>query len=94
MAWDESGERVTQFAHWLRAAAVALPETIPKKRLLDRFTHSLTGRLREHALAVQGTFDDVTSGEAMMSGTKVNTQKEIKFRSERIRAVVDSDRPS
>ena len=50
--------------------------------------------LRDHALAVQGTFDDVTSRVAMMSGTKGSTQREIKFRSERIRAIVDGERPS
>ena len=43
MTWDESREGVTQFAQRLRTAAVALPETVPDERLLDRFTHSLAG---------------------------------------------------
>lgn len=58
MQWNKGKEEISQFAHHLRATAVALPERISDQKLLDRFTQSLSERLRILALAVLGTFDE------------------------------------
>ena len=66
MEWDEGTESISQLAHRLRAAAVALPERVSEERIIDLFTQSLSGRLRDHALAVRGRFDEVASRVSMM----------------------------
>ena len=84
MEWEEGRETIGQFAQRLRTAAVALPDAVSDERLLDRFTQSPSGRLRDHALAVQGTFDEVASRVAMMGPKRAVSGRESRFRSERV----------
>ena len=70
---------------------MALPERVSDVRLLDRFIRSLSGRLRDHALAIHGTFDEVVSRVSMMASTKWNGIGESRFRAELVRAIEDGE---
>lgn len=56
MAWDEGKEDVSAFYHLVWAAALVILDAVFAERLLDCFTQSLHGRLRNHALAPHGNW--------------------------------------
>lgn len=92
MAWEERKEQLSAFAHHLRVAALALPEAVSDERLIDSFTQSLHGCLRNHALPAYSPFDEFVGGVAMMLQTAIGEGRNRK-RYERGREVAEGSRP-
>ena len=65
--WREGREGLNQFAHRVRAAALALAEPVSDDTMLDRFIQSLPPNLQDLAISVSGSFDEVTGRVAVMS---------------------------
>lgn len=68
MRWAERNETVEQFGTRPSAAALALPEEVAEEVLIHRFVEGLPSRLRDKALLVGGTYDEVVAKTSMVSG--------------------------
>lgn len=87
MTWREGKERLNNFAHRVRAAALALLEPVSDDTLLDRFIHSLPSGLRELAIPVPGSFDEVARRVTMMSASMAAEARKGRYRGERVRKI-------
>ena len=84
ISWQEGKEAVGNFAGRVRASALMLPNTGSDEIMLDRFVQSLPAHLRNLALLIPGTFDEVTARISMMALTRASESDRTRFRQERI----------
>ena len=70
MSWRESKECIEEFAICVRASALALPAQVSDDAMLDRFIQTLPSGIKNPALAIPGSFDEVTARVSMMTGPR------------------------
>ena len=89
IAWRETKETISEFAGCVRTAALMLPITIPDEIMLDRFVQSLPANMRNLALSIPSTFDEVTGRICMMALTRTAERIRTRFRHERVQQTSD-----
>ena len=92
ISWQEGKETVNEFASRVRASALMLTNTISDEIMLDRFVQSLPANMRNLALSIPGTFDEVTSRVSMMPLARASEINRTPFRHERVKQ--SSERPA
>ena len=90
LRWRDGKETVNEFATRVRSAALALPERISDEVLVDRFVQSLPSNMRNLALSISGSFDEVTARVSMMSLVRPPDMTKTRFRSERVQHAAES----
>ena len=70
ISWREGREIVEEFAIRVRASALALPAHVSDDAMLDRLIQSLPSGLKNLALVIPGSFDEVTARVSMLSGSR------------------------
>ena len=70
MSWREGKESIEEFAIRVRASALALPAKVSDDAMLDRFIQALPSGMKNLALAIPGSFDEVRARVSMMTGPR------------------------